>query len=150
MKHPKLVIAALSVVVVILGIVLFNDIRARSDSDERLRFVQQMADNSFRYQLGEAASSFGKDMDEDEASFHQCVAAVSAAAALAKLTSFEKQNDGIDVVLDGFGKNLLNPSNRAAVLGKAPELRELFAKLNQNPADKETTNKLAEFGDTLR
>lgn len=150
MKHSRIPVAVLSVVIVILAVALVQNIKARNSNHESRRFLQQMADNAFRYQLSLIATSFGKDLDEDEASYNQCVAAVSSAASLAELTTFEKQNDSIDLVLDHFSKNLFNPANRETIVQHSAQLREMFAKLQLNPEDAATTKLLSDFEESLK
>ncbi|QHW31669.1 hypothetical protein GZH47_13000 [Paenibacillus rhizovicinus] len=150
MKSINYAIAALLVVIVILAVFLFDNIKARNDSDESVRYLHQSADNALRYQLSIVAASFGTDLDEDEDGFNACQAAVSAAAALSPLTTFEARNDLIDVVLDRFGKMLNNPSNRETVIHQAPALRQIFMKLNRDPADVETTKRLSDLADSLK
>ncbi|QHT59127.1 hypothetical protein GXP70_03555 [Paenibacillus lycopersici] len=137
-------------VIVVLAAFLAVSIRARNDSDESVRFLRQNADNALSYQLSIVASSFGKDLAEDEEGYHQCIAALSAAAAISPLTTYEAQNDLIDGVLYGFVGMLNNPSNKETVLRHAPELRTIFLKLHVNPADAAATQRLSELSSTLR
>ncbi|WP_336789642.1 hypothetical protein [Paenibacillus sp. MMO-177] len=107
-------------------------------------------DNALRYQLSIVASSFSKDLDEDDEGFNQCKEALSAAAALAPLTTFESQNNAIDGVLYQFGWLLSKPSNKQTVVQHGLELREIFMKLNADPGDVDTTKRLSDFFSSLK
>ncbi|NBD24071.1 hypothetical protein [Paenibacillus glycinis] len=145
MQKPKRIIVIFSVVIAVLAVILINRVIKQNRTAADLNVLQQSIDAAFRTQLSLATSSLGTDFDEDESNFNACVAAVSAAAALADQTTYESRNDLIDVALNRFSKILLNPENRQTVSQHSPELRSLFVKLTMNPADVETTRTLSAF-----
>jgi hypothetical protein len=143
MLNSKNIITLLASVIIILGVFLTYWMILKSKSDDKLNFKQEMIDKTFKYQLGESASSFGKELsDGNNNNYEQCVASVAAASSLAKLSSYEANNDSIDVGLDGFYKALINADKKEVVIKNAEEIRNIFIKLNLDPTDSETTKEL--------
>jgi hypothetical protein len=143
MLKSKNVITILVAVIIILVVFLIYCVNLKSNSEDKLKYKQYTIDITFKYQLGESASCFGTDFnDGNNSNYERCVASVAAASSVSKLSSYEANNDGIDVGLDGFYKAMINADKKEMVIKNAEEIRNIFIKLNIDPTDSETTKEL--------
>ncbi|BBI34158.1 hypothetical protein [Cohnella abietis] len=150
MNNSRRGTASLIAIIIILMVLLGFCINSKVSSDNKAEAIQDRIDKTFVYQLGEAASSFGRDLSNDDNSdYENCVASVAAASSVANLSSYEDDNDLIDLALDSLYRAMLNSDKKENVIHNAVTIREIFVKLNVNPADTEATSELSKVIDSL-
>jgi type V secretory pathway adhesin AidA len=120
----------------------------KHDSSEN---YQDMIDRTFKYQLSEVVASFSVELTgENNTGYNECIASVAAASALSGLSSFEQENDLIDIGLNNFYKAMLNPDNKEKVIKNIKSIRDIINKLYMNPTDVKTTDELNNLVGSLK
>ncbi|WP_239616816.1 hypothetical protein [Cohnella mopanensis] len=105
--------------------------------------LQNSINRSFKYQLGNVLSSFS--MEVNDYNYRSMLASVSNAASLSELTTYEKDNDSLDVCLYNLYFSLREDKSKDLTLSRIDELREIFFLLVQEPTSKEATDKLSQI-----
>lgn len=111
-----------------------------ADSRHEVKDLQSSIDAKFRYELSEVLGSLNKEMDDY--TYRSFLSNMSDAAALSDLTSYEEQNDELDVSLYSLFVALREEKSKDKVLARADELREVFKVLVMEPANKEATDQI--------
>lgn len=143
-----LMIVAL-VILVVLGI-KYKNLSAEQDSQQR------QIDNAFKTSLNFAMSGFAVDFqgsqDENltEYSYNEAMSNLAAAAQLSNLTTYEDENDYLDISLFGLYKLMEQKEYKQSVVKRAKAIYDNLLKLTQNPADKEATKSIIKLTDEIR
>ncbi|AJS58991.1 hypothetical protein [Paenibacillus sp. IHBB 10380] len=110
------------------------------ESNRATQNLQDNIDNTFKYQLSNVLSSLS--MKVNDYTYRSILASVSNVASLSELTSFEDNNDNLDITLNNLYISLREERSKDKVLSRIDELREIFFVLVQDPTSKEATDKL--------
>lgn len=140
MNRPKTVIGVLVVIILIMGGSLVYTIREKNIAEEQGDFLQQVADQSFQYQLGQLDSCF--QSGGEGGGFTSCAATAAAVSGLSALTSFEKSNDALDLTLDSLYRILLDEEKQEKLAAHGESLSVLVNKLQRQPSDAAVTEQL--------
>ncbi|AEI41681.1 hypothetical protein KNP414_03123 [Paenibacillus mucilaginosus KNP414] len=79
-------------------------------------------------------------MNDD--TYRSVLSSVSNAASISDLTSYEEQNDSLDISLEYLYISLREDKSKDKVLSRADELRDIFLVIMTDPASKEATDKI--------
>ncbi|MFC4099188.1 hypothetical protein [Paenibacillus xanthanilyticus] len=107
--------------------------------------LQDAVDAKFKVELSNVLGSVSMTMNDYTYRF--VLSSVAAAASIADLTSYEEQNDDLDISLHNLYIALREEKSRAAVMSRASEIRESIALLLVDPANKRATDKLKQLAE---
>lgn len=106
----------------------------------KARSLQGSIDAKFKFELGQARDSFSMEMNDY--TYRSVLSSVSNAASSSELTSYEKQNDDLDISLYNLYLSLREDKSKDKVLSRADDLRDIFAMLVTDPSSREATDRL--------
>ncbi|AFH62465.1 hypothetical protein ACVNS2_17615 [Paenibacillus caseinilyticus] len=102
--------------------------------------LQTSINNRFKHELSSVLSNLSLTMNDD--TYRSVLSSVSNAASISDLTSYEEQNDSLDISLEYLYISLREDKSKDKVLSRADELRDIFLVLMTDPASKEATDKI--------
>ncbi|MCG7214377.1 hypothetical protein [Paenibacillus mucilaginosus] len=102
--------------------------------------LQTSIDNRFKHELSSVLSNLSLTMNDD--TYRSVLSSVSNAASISDLTSYEEQNDSLDISLEYLYISLREDKSKDKVLSRADELRDIFLVIMTDPASKEATDKI--------
>ncbi|MFX3634690.1 MAG: hypothetical protein ACE3L7_12705 [Candidatus Pristimantibacillus sp.] len=116
-----------------------------------LNYLQTNVNHAFKGHLGLITTAcFSVNLEGgNSGEYDKCIASVATAAGLSNLSSYEEENDLIDVVLQNFYGAMLVPENKAKLIQDSEKIRGLFVRLLMNPSDIETTTELSHYVESL-
>ncbi|WP_127531941.1 hypothetical protein [Paenibacillus kobensis] len=117
-------------------------------SGEKASEQKNEIDRTFVYYLTTIHESLERDA-EDPSSYRMLIASVGAAAGLSHLATYERENDGLDLMLASLQAAVVNDEHTEQVKYSYGQLRELFAKLVANPSDVDVTAKIGAICDRI-
>ncbi|MGF7033584.1 hypothetical protein J2T17_004532 [Paenibacillus mucilaginosus] len=109
--------------------------------------LQTSIDNRFKHELSSVLSNLSLTMNDD--TYRSVLSSVSNAASISDLTSYEEQNDSLDISLEYLYISLREDKSKDKVLSRADELRDIFLVLMTDPASKEATDKILKITEEL-
>ncbi|KRE88284.1 hypothetical protein ASG89_34870 [Paenibacillus sp. Soil766] len=107
--------------------------------------LQNAIDTKFKLELSHVLSSLSMKMNDY--SYRSVLSSVSNVASISELTSYEEQNDNLDISLYNLYISLREDKSKDKVLSRADELRDVFTVLVRDPASKEATDKIIQITD---
>ncbi|WP_141505293.1 hypothetical protein [Paenibacillus luteus] len=107
--------------------------------------LQNSIDTKFKHELSNVLGSFSMMMNDY--TYRSVLSSVSNVASISELTSYEDQNDNLDISLYNLYISLREDKSKEKVLSRADELRDVFMMLVTDPASKEATDKLIQITD---
>lgn len=107
--------------------------------------LQSAIDAKFRAELNKVYGTIISEMNDY--TYRSFLANLSSAASISDLTSFEDQNDDLDISLYNLFISLREEKSKDKVLARADELRDAFSILVTEPANKEATDQIIEITD---
>ncbi|MCM3746119.1 hypothetical protein M3223_01985 [Paenibacillus pasadenensis] len=129
--------------ILILGIIMMSYKYDKANTEAQN--LQNTIDEKFKIVLSIVYSSFNTKIDE--MAYRSALSSVSTAASISEITSYEDQNDNLDVSLYNFYHALRNDESKVKILARADEVRDIFTMLFLDPASKKATDKLMEIND---
>ncbi|MFF2091353.1 hypothetical protein [Paenibacillus sp. NPDC058174] len=138
-----------AVILILAAIILLFSIFSLVKKQEA---VQNKIDRTFIEQLSNVITGFSMKLTGDEgiSSYQRCIASVAAAAAMSPLTSYEEENDELDIALHNLYMAMLNADYKEEIVSNDALFRELFLNLSRNPKDKGTTDAIIKFTASLQ
>lgn len=127
--------------ILILGMIIMS--YKYDEANNKAQNLQNTIDEKFKMELSSVYSSFNTKLDE--MAYRSALSSVSTAASISEITSYEDQNDNLDISLYNFYHALRNDESKEKVLARADEVRDIFTMLFLDPASKEATDKLMQI-----
>ncbi|MCG7217477.1 hypothetical protein [Paenibacillus mucilaginosus] len=125
----------------LLGLIIlgYNYVKASTQAQN----IQNLIDTKFKYELSNVLSNLS--VTKNEHTYRSVLSSVSTVASISELTSYEEQNDSLDVSLNNLYIALREDKSKDKVLSRADELRDIFILLVQDPASKEAVEKIIDI-----
>ncbi|WP_336770968.1 hypothetical protein [Paenibacillus sp. MMO-58] len=122
---------------------------SKDNNQERYNTLQEETNKTFQRQMGQVSECFGVQMDDS--AYTKCIAAVSAADSISRLTTYEQgQGETFDFLLNKLYIEMLVPDNKSTIINHQEQLFSLFGRLTQNPADSQLKQELEEIVEGLK
>jgi hypothetical protein len=115
------------------------------ENKHNLNYLQVSVDQAFRTQLSEIHSNLSLELNDY--SYHRARESVAGARAIAYLTTYEEENDLLDIAFDHLYITMREDKSQPKVKENIEELREIINILNMNPKNKEALDKILAFSD---
>ncbi|RCW38755.1 hypothetical protein [Paenibacillus prosopidis] len=115
------------------------------EGNTKAQNLQNSIDTKFKYELSNVLGSLSMMMNDY--TYRSVLSSVSNVASISELTSYEEQNDNLDISLYNLYISLREDKSKDKVLSRADELRDVFMVLVTDPASKEATDKLIQITD---
>ncbi|WP_166243114.1 hypothetical protein [Paenibacillus turpanensis] len=136
MKTKRFTYIVLIITLLVVGFAFMNVHHAKKE-------LQASIDQTFKSNIGRVLDSLSLKASED--SYRMILASVLSAASMAEITTFEANNDDLDIALHNLFIALRNEQSREKVLQRTQELHDLFFKLMTSPDSREATDKLLQI-----
>ncbi|OXM15877.1 hypothetical protein [Paenibacillus herberti] len=129
--------------ILIIGLIILS--YKYVEANTKAQNLQNSIDAKFKAELSFTRDSFNVKMNDY--AYRSILSRVSTVASISEITSYEDQNDNLDISLYNLYVALNNDRSKEKVLSRADELRDIFMMLVTNPASKEATDKLMQIND---
>ncbi|SDT43407.1 hypothetical protein SAMN05444162_4276 [Paenibacillaceae bacterium GAS479] len=129
--------------ILILGLIIMS--YKYVEANNKAQDLQNSIDAKFKTELSILGGSFNVKMEDYE--YRSVLSRVSTVASISDITSYEDQNDNLDISLYNLYVALNNDKSKEKVLFRAGELRDIFMTLRLDPSSKEATDKLMQIND---
>ena len=142
------------VLIIVLSIALtIMSLKYRSISEES-NSNQTIANTGVRADLNIASDSFagnsitienGKDFN-----YNRAMTMIASAAQLFELTTYNKNNNELLIILDNLCNLMENDESKAKIIQKSSSIYEVLLQLSMNPEDKKATGNLSKLIEEIR
>ncbi|EFM09682.1 hypothetical protein PaecuDRAFT_3731 [Paenibacillus curdlanolyticus YK9] len=148
MRKRKFIFSLYIILLILLASYIVSIKINDTNQQSRINEIQKNINDTFLYQISQFNTCLNIQTFEGE-DYKKCLSSVSTASTLSNLTSFEKNNDLLDVTLNKFYIALLNLKDVSIINKNSSTLADIFSAMHNNPEEEKVTNSLLEFTNNI-